>query len=105
MQLTSFKFRGLDGGGVWHYGFLTIIPQQGVYINSVSVIPFTVGMYVGDKDGSLNEIYEGDIICSVLDGKVYKIQFPHGNISKGCAPLQTRQGKEFKIIGNIYQNN
>lgn len=105
MQLTSFKFRGLDGGGDWHYGFLTIIPNQGVYINSISVIPFTVGMYVGDKDVSLKEIYEGDNIISLIDGKVYTIQFPNGNISKGCVPLITSEGKNFKIIGNIYHSN
>lgn len=105
MQLTSFKFRGLDGGGQWHYGFLTIIPNQGVYIDMVSVIPFTVGMYVGDKDGALKEIYEGDNVISLIDAKIYTIQFPNGNISKGCAPLRESEGKNFKIIGNIYHSN
>lgn len=134
--MREIKFRGKSKGtGRWLYGWLF---QHGskarslMCISCTAEISFkdaldyyevdqeTIGQFTGLTDCNGNYIYEGDIICSMIDGTrpVYHVVFWDDRSASFRARL-VKQGKPFdccgifqdwidkfnkEIIGNVYDN-
>lgn len=114
--MREILFRGKDFfSNKWHYGYFTRIKfEDNVFISneyfSVSVMPRTVGQYIGIKDNNHKKIFEGDI----LKGRMSSIgKFKGVVIYNGYQyGIQCRKGYIFSfhdvdncfIIGNKYDN-
>ena len=131
MVMREIKFRGkrLDNGE-WVVGSYIeaenrdlsiahqIVPyESGEAVREVD--PVTVGQYTGLKNKNGREIYEGDILKSERDGRLYVVKFWSGmfyasveECNKGVYggfPLHAlteneESGYECDIIGNIHDN-
>lgn len=129
--MREIKFRGkrLDNGE-WVVGSYIeaenrdlsiahqIVPyESGEAVREVD--PDTVGQFTGLKDRNAREIYEGDILKSARDGRLYVVKFWIGmfyasveECNKGIFggfPLHAlteneESGYECDIIGNIHDN-
>jgi uncharacterized phage protein (TIGR01671 family) len=130
----EIKFRGkrIDNGG-WSYGDLihnfAITPigtRDKVHVGKYEVIPETVGEFAGLRDRQNKEIYEGDIVASMLDDEISSfgdIQFYHGVF--GVEWMQHKKDRTYvgswgqrhnlrrldddlidniKVIGNVHDN-
>lgn len=130
--MREIKFRGLSDTGNWYYG--GIIPH---YTTGYSLIPDpegndasckngTIGQFTGLQDKKGNDIYEGDIIISLVQsmrddsitkvvGEVYFDEklggYMFGNknsIDKEDDTIEfgvcMALSDSIEIIGNIYEN-
>lgn len=93
-----------------------IAQQDGEAI--ISVIPETVGEFIGLKDKSGKEIYEGDKLITpfgegiiVWNEDVSSFQYAYNAIGKGTAiggrmtnTLYKHDEQKYEIIGTIYDN-
>ena len=61
--MKVIKFRGKRPDGSWNYGRNIRFKQNGeVFILGASVVPQTVGKFIGLHDSEGKDIYEGDVI-------------------------------------------
>lgn len=78
--MRKILFRGMSLEGKWHYGNLAILTQDldqivkaGTYISNRVGVPFaykvrpeTVGQFIGMDDATGEDIFEGDVLASIL---------------------------------------
>lgn len=127
------EFRGMDISGNWHYGFLSIIPNDtnqvkaGYYISNKAGMPFaynvrpeTVGQFTGLYDSKEMKIFEGDIVeyNNSIEGGIAKIEAAMGKQNlyfvwisqktKGPSIMSHTDyfgcSSELEVIGNIYEH-
>ena len=85
-----------------------------LYFDGVPIIPEvapeTIGEYTGQKDKNGQEIYEGDVVATVLHGcryvqEVVWSDFTNGFSFRGhgCGPI-FHKSSYMEVIGNIHDN-
>lgn len=127
--MREIKFRGRDEHGDWHYGaFMGVffdgvvapIEYANIYDDGMAnrVLPDTVGQFTGLTDSEGREIYEGDVIRSVMlphmrtavcngcvvyrNGAFYVEYIDHTYANLG--DLIFYSGTSSTVIGNIHDN-
>ena len=120
--MREIKFRAKDLlTGEWHYSRDNWLEQlfspklydcTGEYPGSdkPSIDPSTVGQFTGMVDKNGREIYEGDVVATVVNGCRYVQEVVWSDItngfsfrSHGCGPI-FHKSSYMEIIGNIHDN-
>jgi uncharacterized phage protein (TIGR01671 family) len=120
--MREIKFRAKDLlTGEWHYSRDNWLEQlfspklydcTGEYPGSdkPSIDPSTVGQFTGMVDRNKREIYEGDVVATVVNGCRYVQEVVWSDItngfsfrSHGCGPMFHKPSC-MEVIGNIYDN-
>lgn len=115
----EYKFRGFDavGNKGWVYGDLVHnkkVTKTGledrVMVGGYEVVPESVGIFLGTKDSSGNELYEGDI-CSIscfgrlIYAKIVYIDFKAAFYFNGEGSTYPMDyASTIRKVGNIYEN-
>ena len=117
--MRTIKFRAQRNyDGKWVYGDLENSPigkfcriheykENGYYKGEVDVDPETVGQFTGFQDTNGRDVYEGDILHSLINNKTYQVVFKdgffwgEGKYGCGCA---ARFFPSCEIAGNIHDN-
>ena len=85
-----------------------------LYFDGVPIIPEvdpeTIGEYTGQKDKNGQEIYEGDVVVTIMNGCRYVQEVVWSDItngfsfrSHGCGPI-FHKSSCMEVIGNIHDN-
>ena len=120
--MREIKFRAKDLlTGEWHYSRDNWLEQllcpklydcTGEYPDSdkPSIDPSTVGQFTGLKDKNGQEIYEGDVVATVVNGCRYVQEVVWSDIingfsfrGHGCGPM-FHKSSCMEVIGNIHDN-
>jgi len=119
--MRETKFRGFNRkNGVWLYGFYLqnrgahfVCPDEfadGKSWDDYEIDPETRGEYTGQKDKNGREIYEGDVVATVVNGCRYVQEVVWSDVtngfsfrSHGCGPM-FHKPSYMEIIGNIHDN-
>lgn len=119
--MRESKFRGFNRkNGVWLYGFY--LQNRGAHFvcpdefakdkswDDYEIGPETRGEYTGQKDKNGQEIYEGDVVATVVNGYRYVQEVVWSDIangfsfrSHGCGPI-FHKSSCMEVIGNIHDN-
>ena len=120
-DMRVIKFRGFNRkNGVWLYGFyLTnrgahfVCPDEfadGKSWDDYEIDPETRGEYMGQKDKNGREIYEGDVVATVVNGCRYVQEVVWSDATTGfsfrghgCGPMFHKPSC-MEVIGNIHDN-
>lgn len=116
LKMRQIKFRAKNKEGNWVYGSF-VKNRHGSHIYDYDVIhweidPQTIGEYVGLKDQTGCEIYEGDIVkfnydcteCanpSYTKNMVREVKF----LNSSFCPIYQYECKNIEVIGNIHENS
>ena len=131
--MRTIKFRGRDEHGKWWYGDLrhTMLEYGQAHIRIIDngidelrlaehwsdrIVPETIGQFTGLLDCNGQEIYEGDIVRIICDGKdiggIYKMMsYTKGHVSS-ILPMDNDEDlsiiipgfEDYLVIGNIHDN-
>ncbi len=119
--MRESKFRGFNRkNGVWLYGFYLqnrgahfVCPDEfadGKSWDDYEIDPETRGEYTGQKDKNGREIYEGDVVATVVNGCRYVQEVVWSDITNGfsfrghgCGPMFHKPSC-MEVIGNIHDN-
>lgn len=119
--MRESKFRGFNRkNGVWLYGFYLqnrgahfVCPDEfadGKSWDDYEIDPETRGEYTGQKDKSGQEIYEGDVVATVVNGCRYVQEVVWSDVTNGfsfrghgCGPM-FHNPSCMEVIGNIHDN-
>ena len=120
--MREIKFRAKDLlTGEWHYSRDNWLEQllspklydcTGEYPGSdkPSIDPSTVGQFTGMVDRNKREIYEGDVVATVVNGCRYVQEVVWSDITNGfsfrghgCGPM-FHKSSCIEVIGNIHDN-
>lgn len=119
--MREIKFRGFNRkNGVWLYGFYLqnrgahfVCPDEfadGKSWDDYEIDPETRGEYTGQKDKNGLEIYEGDVVATVMNGCRYVQEVVWEDITNGfsfrghgCGPI-FHKSSYMEVIGNIHDN-
>ena len=119
--MRESKFRGFNRkNGVWLYGFYLqnrgahfVCPDEfaeGKSWDDYEIDPETRGEYTGQKDKNGREIYEGDVVATVVNGCRYVQEVFWSDATNGfsfrghgCGPMFYKPSC-MEIIGNIHDN-
>ena len=117
--MREIKFRGFNRkNGVWLYGFYLqnrgahfVCPDEfadGKSWDDYEIDPETRGEYTGLKDKNGQEIYEGDVVATIVNGCRYVQEVVWSDITNGfsfrghgCGPM-FRKSSCMEVIGNIH---
>ena len=120
--MREIKFRGFNRkNGVWLYGFYLqnrgahfVCPDEfadGKSWDDYEIDPETRGEYTGQKDKNGLEIYEGDVVATVMNGCRYVQEVVWEDITNGfsfrghgCGPM-FHKSSCMEVIGNIHDRS
>lgn len=120
--MREIKFRGFNRkNGVWLYGFYLqnrgahfVCPDEfadGKSWDDYEIDPETRGEYTGQKDKNGQEIYEGDVVATVVNGCRYVQEVVWSDVTNGfsfrghgCGPIFHKPSC-MEVIGNIYDRS
>lgn len=121
-DMRESKFRGFNRkNGVWLYGFYLqnrgahfVCPDEfadGKSWDDYEIDPETRGEYTGMADRNKREIYEGDVVATVVNGCRYVQEVFWSDVTNGfsfrghgCGPMFHKPSC-MEVIGNIYDNS
>lgn len=119
--MRESKFRGFNRkNGVWLYGFYLqnrgahfVCPDEfadGKSWDDYEIDPETRGEYTGQKDKNGQEIYEGDVVATEMNGCRYVQEVVWSDVTNGfsfrghgCGPMFHKPSC-MEVIGNIHDN-
>jgi uncharacterized phage protein (TIGR01671 family) len=120
--MREIKFRAKDLlTGEWHYSRDNWLEQlfspklydcTGEYpgSNKPSIDPGTVGQFTGMVDRNKQEIYEGDVVATVVNGCRYVQEVAWSDVTNGfsfrghgCGPM-FHKSSCMEVIGNVHDN-
>ena len=120
--MRESKFRGFNRkNGVWLYGFYLqnrgahfVCPDEfadGKSWDDYEIDPETRGEYTGQKDKNGQEIYEGDVVATEMNGCRYVQEVVWSDVTNGfsfrghgCGPM-FHKSSCMEVIGNIHDRS